>query len=497
MRIAIGASRGRIVRQLLTESIVLALVGGVAAIAVAWWGSQTIFAMVAEGNAAMRLDLTPDARLFAFTGLIAVVTALVFGLVPALRATRIDLTTVLKDGSPSIAARGGFARVLVVAQVALSVVMLIGTGLFTRTLYNMKALDLGYSAENLMLMRVDPISAGYRGDDIGRISVELLERIRAIPGVTGATFSENGLFSGTESSALIDIDGYKPKTDDGMLVRFDQVGPGYFTHVGIPLVAGRDLSDTDTPAGGRVVVINENMARFYFGAENPLGRSISYVDGDETLSLTIVGVAKNARDHGLREDIYRRMYVSFRQPIDGLTGANYEVRTALDDVTMARQLRMAVAAVAPRIQILSIRPLTDLIDRSLLNERLTATLSLLFGGVAVTLAVIGLYGVLAYSVTRRTSEIGVRIAIGAVPRTVVWMVLKETLLLVGIGLAIGVPLAMGLGGFVSSLLFGLAPTDVLTIAVAVALMIGVACAAAIAPSRRAAAIDPVRALRYQ
>jgi len=496
MRIAIGASRGRIVRQLLTESLVLAIGGGIVAIVVAWWGSQAIFAMVTESNNA-RLDLTPDTRLFAFTGLIAVAAALVFGLVPALRATRVDLTTVLKDGSPAVAARGGFARVLVIAQVALSVVMLIGTGLFTRTLYNMKAQDLGYSPDNLLLMRVDPVAAGYRGGDIGRIAVELLERIRAIPGITGATFSENGLFSGTESSARIGIEGFKTTEDEGMIVRFDQVGPGYFTHVGIPLIAGRDLGDSDTPASARVAVINEHMARFYFGGENPVGRNISYQDGDETHAIAIVGVSANARDHSLRDDVHRRMYVSFLQPIDGLTGANYEVRTSVESATMARQLRLAVTAVAPRMQIRSIRPVSTLIDQTLLNERITAQLSLLFGAVAVVLAVIGLYGVLAYSVTRRTSEIGVRIAIGAVPRHVVWMVLKETLILVGIGLAIGVPVAIGLGGLVSSLLFGLAPTDAITIAAAVGLMIGVACAAAIAPSRRAAAIDPVRALRYQ
>jgi predicted permease len=498
MRIALGASRGRIVRQLLTESLVLALAGGIAAIAIAWWGSQAIFAMVAEANSTTRLDLTPDARLVAFTGAIAVAAAMIFGLAPALRATRVNLTTVLKDGSPSVASRGRFARVLVVAQVALSVVMLIGTGLFTRTLYNMKAQDLGYAAENLLLVRVDPVAAGYRGDGIGRIAISLLERIREIPGVTAVTFSENGLFSGTESSAAVDVEGYKAADEQATVVRFDQVGPGYFTHVGIPIIAGRDIADGDQPSSPRVAVINEQMARFYFGDQNPLGRIISYQDGaGAATAITIVGVARNARDHGLREEIQRRMYVPFMQPIDGLTGASYEVRTARDSATMARQLRNAVAAVSPRMQITSLQPLTTLIDQSLLNERITARLSLLFGFVAVTLAIIGLYGVLAYSVSRRTSEIGIRIAVGAARWRVVWMVVRETLILVAAGLLIGVPLAAGLGGLVSSQLFGLAATDGLTIAIAVALMIVVACAAAIVPSRRAAGVDPVRALRYQ
>jgi predicted permease len=498
MRIAIGASRGRIVCQLLTESLVLAIAGGVVAVAVAWWGSQAVFAMVAENNAAMRLDLTPDARLFAFTGAIAAATALIFGLAPALRATRVDLVTALKDGSRSVAARGGFARVLVVAQVALSVVMLIGTGLFTRTLYNMKAQDLGYAAERLFLIRLDPTSAGYRGDDIGRVSAQLRDRLAAIPGVTAATFSENGLFSGTESETEVSVEGYTPADDQAIRIRYDQVGPGYFTQVGIPLIAGRDINDGDTRSSARVAVINENMARFYFGDRNPIGRIISYEDVDDAVhQIAIVGVARNARDHSLRADVHRRMYVPFLQPLDGVVGVNFEVRSAEEPITLSRLLRNAVGEVAPRMQVRSIKPLTTLIDESLLNERITARLSLLFGGVAVVLAMIGLYGVLAYSVARRTSEIGVRIAVGARPRRVVWMVLRETLMLVGIGLAIGVPIAVGLGGLVSSLLFGLEPTDAGTIAVAVALMVAVACAAAAAPSRRAAAIDPVRALRYQ
>ena len=498
MRIAIGASRGRIVCQLLTESLVLAIAGGLVAVAVAWWGSQAVFAMVAENDATMRLDLTPDVRLFAFTGAIAAATALIFGLAPALRATHLDLTTVIKDGSPSVAARGGFARALVVAQVALSVVMLVGTGLFTRTLYNMKTQDLGYDANRLYLMRVDPASAGYRGDDIGRVSAQLLDRIRAIPGVSGATFSENGLFSGTESETVISVEGYTPSDDQAVRIRYDQVGPGYFTHVGIPLIAGRDIGDADTAASARVAVINENMARFYFGDSNPVGRVISYEDVDDVVhQIAVIGVARNARDHNLRDDVHRRMYVPFLQPLDGVVGANYEVRSAMDASALSRQLRTAVADIAPRMQIRSIKPLTTLIDESLVNERITARLSLLFGGVAMVLAVIGLYGVLAYSVARRTTEIGVRIAIGARPARVVWMVVRETLMLVGVGLVIGIPIAIGLGGLVSSLLFGLEPTDIVTIAAAAGLMVAVACAAAAAPSRRAASIDPVRALRYQ
>jgi predicted permease len=485
-----------VVRQLLTESVVLALLGAAAAVAVSWWGSRTMFAMVAEGDSAARLDLAPDARSFAFTAAVALLTAILFGLAPALRATRLDLNASLKEGGPSTGAGARFGRVLVAAQVALSVVLLIGTGLFTRTLYKMKAQDLGYTRENIIVMRVDPISAGYKGDDIGRICMTLLERIRGLPGVRGATFSENGLFSGTESGAPVTIDGYTPATARDRSVRFDQVGPGYFTNVGIPILLGRDISDADHETAPRVVVINDIMARFYFGDQNPLGRLVR-CDGTDKFTLTIVGVAGNARDHGLRAEIYRRMYVPFRQPIDGLTGAKFEVRTAIDPAVMAAELRAASTEVAPKMPVESVKPLLTLIDESLLRERMIAKLSVLFGIVAVVLAAIGLYGMLAYSVARRTSEIGVRLAIGARPSNIVWMIVCETAGLVAAGIAVGVPTAIGLSRYVETLLFGLRPNDLATIAAVVALIAATALVAAIGPARRASGIDPLRALRYE
>jgi predicted permease len=496
VRLAIGAGRARVVRQLLTESIVIAFLGGAAAIAVAWWGSHFIFAMVAEGNSASRLNVTPDARTFVFTSLVALSTALLFGVGPALRGTRVDLNSTLKEGGRGLG--GGHwrtGRVLVAAQVALSVLLLIGTGLFTRTLYGLKTLDLGYGRDNIILMRVDPVS-GHKGDDIGRVSMDLLAKIRALPGVHSATFSENGLFSGTESGGPVRIDGFTPASRADRNVRFDQVGPGYFTNVGIPLLAGRDLTEADNPAGPPVVVINESMARFYFGAQNPVGRLV-HLEFLGKQALTIVGVARDARDHSLRDQVHRRMYVSFLQPIDGLTTANYEVRTNLDSAVMARQLRAAVRDVDRNMPILSIKPLTTLIDENLRQERIVAKLSILFGSLAAILASIGLYGILAYSVVRRTNEIGIRIALGGSRRAVVWMVLRETFVLVIAGVAIGVPVAIALSRYIATLLFGLKPNDVATIAAVILLMCGIALCAAIAPARRAAGIDPLVALRYE
>ncbi len=493
IRMAIGASRSRVIRQLLTESVLLALTGGAVAVAIAWWGSGALFSTVAETSSSLRLDLKPDLRTFAFTAAVSFVTALLFGLVPALRATRVDVSTALKESGRSAASGWKLGRALVAVQVTLSVILLMGTGLFTRTLYNMKAQDLGYQPEDVILMRVDPISAGYVGDDIGRVCVRLLERVRTIPGVTAATFSENGLFSGTESSASVTIEGYTPSSQADRVVRFDQVGPGYFTNVGIPLLLGRDFNESDNERAARVAVINDSMARFYFPNQNPLGKLIT----DDNMALTIVGVSTNARDHGLRDDVRRRMYVSYLQPIDGLTTANFEVRTSVPPARMTPVLRAAVREVAPSMPVLTIKALTRLIDESLVRERLIARLSVLFGVVAVVLASVGLYGVLAYSVVRRTNEIGIRMAIGAFPRNIVWMVLRETLLLVAVGIACGIPVALALTRFVSSLLFGLRPNDMVTIVAVVLLMLFIALLAATAPARRAARIDPLSALRYE
>jgi predicted permease len=493
IRMAIGAGRARVIRQLLTESVLLALIGGAVALAVAWWGSGALFSTVAETNSSLRLDLRPDLRTFGFTAAVSLATALLFGLMPAIRATRVDVSTALKESGRSTFSGGKLGRTLVAVQVTLSVILLMGTGLFTRTLYNMKAQDLGYEPDDVILMRVDPISAGYVKDDIGRICVRLLERVRAIPGVTAATFSENGLFSGTESGASVTIEGFKPSSQADSVVRFDQVGPGYFTNVGIPLLLGRDFTESDNERAPRVAVINDRMARFYFPNQNPLGKLIT---GDD-MALTIVGVSTDARDHGLRVDINRRMYVSYLQPIDGLTTANFEVRTSVPAARMTPMLRSAVREVAPSMPVLSIKALTRLIDESLVQERLIARLSVLFGIVAVILASVGLYGVLSYAVVRRTNEIGIRMAIGAFPRSIVWMVLRETLLLVSIGIVCGIPIALALTRFVSSLLFGLQPNDALTIAAVVVLMVVIAIAAATAPARRAAAVDPLSALRCE
>jgi predicted permease len=496
VRLSLGAGRVRLVRQLFTESLLLAAMGGALGVWIAWWGSRWLVTLVSEGSTGLRLDVTPDARILAFTAGVSLFTALIFGLGPAFRAARVDLNSALKDDAGKGSGRFRVGKALVVVQVALSLVLLIGAGLFVRTLRNLSALDLGYRREQILLMRIDPVTAGYRDERISQVCQRLLERIRSLPGVQAATFSENGLFSGTESGSRIEIEGYTPSSPRDMQARFDQVGPGYFTIVGIPMLLGRDIGEQDVAGAPRVAVINESMANLYFAGKNPIGRRIGF-RGQDKFTLEIVGVVKDVQDHDLRWEPVRRFYVSYYQPIDGITTANYEIRTTLDAAAMTAQVRREVAAIDRALPIQHLKPLEALIDESLLQERLIAKLAGFFGVLAVFLASVGLYGILSYAVVRRTREIGIRMAVGAGRGNVVWMVVKETLVLAVVGALVGVPGALAATKLVEKLLYGLKPNDAATIAGAVVLLLVVALAASLLPARRAARIDPMEALRYE
>lgn len=499
-RLALGVGRGRLIAQLITESLLLSLLGSALSIPVASGISNGLFAMVSSGEPGTSLDLTPDTRVALFTALVAILATLISGVIPAIRSTRLEIGTVLKEsgrGTSGGRSHLSASRTVVIAQVALSVVLLFGAGLFTRTLYNMKAQDLGFTPQNILTARLDPTSGGYKGDDIGVISQRILERMRQIPGVAGATYSDNGLFAGRESGSRVRIDGYQPSTPADSIVRFDQVGPGYFKTVGIPLLLGRDIADTDTAKAPRVAVINESMARFYFGSRNPVGRTFLYDGRNVKFTLTIVGVAKDVRDHQVRRGGLRRFYVSYMQAVDGQMGADFEIRTQLDPAAMERQVRSLVRSVAPSVPVVYFRRVIDQIDDSMITERLVARLSIVFGLLALILGCVGLYGILAYSVVRRTQEIGIRMALGASGRSVLWMVVRDAMALVLIGIAAGVPLALGLSRYLQSLLFGLKPVDAVSIIAVILLMSLMALSAVVFPARRAIHVDPVTALRNE
>lgn len=498
-RLALGVDRPRLVRQLMTESFLLSLFGAVLSVPIGWLASRALFTMVSAGNPALTIDLTPGGRVLLFTGAVAILTTLLFGVTPALRSTRVDIHSVLKQSERSNT--GSRSRItgekaVVVIQVALSTTLLFGMALFTRTLYNLRAQDLGYSPERLTTARIDPIGAGYKGDEIGEIAQRVLENLRAQPGIVAASYSDNGLFADQDSGTHVRVKGFVPSSPRASLARFDQVGPGYFSTVGIPLLLGRDFADTDTAHAARVTVINESMARFYFGKRSPLGETIFY-DSRLKFALTVIGVAKDVRDHLVRDRPPRRFYVSYMQPVDGQMGTDYEIRSALSPAILDRQIRQVVHSVSPRLSIVFIRPVEKSIDNSMLRERLIARLSILFGFLSLLLGCAGLFGIMAYSVGRRTREIGIRIAIGGQPHNVVWTVVSEALLLVVGGLLIGIPVALLLSRYLQSLLFGLTPADgwsIFAVIVTTGLMTLVA---SIIPARRAARIDPVTALRCE
>lgn len=493
VRLSLGASRLRLIRQLLTESLVLAFAGAAAGIAVAIAGTQALIALIADTGSTMKIPFEMDFRTLGFTAAVALGTGILFGLAPALRATRVNIAEPMKDSRGATGA--GAAKILVGAQIAVSMLLLVAAGLFLRTLYNLKSEDLGYNPDHLVLLRVDPVGAGYRGDDVGRSMRALLDRIRALPGVRVATLSENGLFSGTESSTNLDsIEGFTPHTDEDSQARFDQIGPDYFSNLGIPILLGREITDRDVAGAQRVAVINDTMAKFYFPGVNPIGR---HVADSPNVSMEIVGVIRGAQDHDLRAKPVRRFYVPYLQPIDGITTANFEIRTAGDPGSVVAELRREVQRFNRNLPIRSIKDIRQLIDESLVSERLIAKLSTFFGALAILLAAIGLYGVTSYAVARRTTEIGIRMALGAARASVIGMVLGEVGVLLAIGGLAGAVAAFASARLIKGFLFGLAPLDLVSLAGAAALLAIIGALAGYLPARRASRIDPVNALRYQ
>jgi predicted permease len=501
VRLSLGAAKGRLVRQFITESLLLSSLGGVTGIVLALVAARALLSLLSEPNHPLQFSTAFDWRMLLFTLGITLLTGILFGLAPAFRGTRVDINESLKESGRSVTdteKRMTFAKSLVAAQVALSLLLVAGAGLFLRTLWNLQSVALGYSKKNLLVVRVDAVTAGYKDAQRPILYNEIADRLRTLPGVRGVTYSENGLFGGTESGDPVDVEGFVRKTKDNEHARFDQIGPGYFSTIGVPMSLGREIGVRDTPGSLRVCVINEAFAKRFFAGRNPIGKHVTDTYGGARLTMEVVGVAKDIRDHRLRGDVPPRFYVPVAQGDGGIAPSIYfEVRTTGDADRMLNSIRKRILQVHANLPIIMARAVDGLIDAQNRQPRMIAQLCSLFGAIALVLAATGLYGVLSYSVARRTNEIGIRMALGADKSNVVGMILQETGVMIALGMAAGVGATLGATRLIANRLYGLSAMDPLTIGAALGIMGSVALAASYIPAAHAARVNPVAALRHE
>jgi predicted permease len=498
VRLSVGASRGQLVRQLLVESLLLSGTGAVLGLLLAVWMTRGLLAMIPSDGNPLLLRPEPDARILLFTLALTILTSLVFGLVPALKASRPDLWSTLKDAVGSIAGAGGsvyLRKGLVSAQVALSFLLLFGAGLFVRSLQNLKATDTGFrDIDNLVSFAIDPAQNGYDNARATQFYRQLLDNIRSAPGVTAAGFASVGLLAGDEWDSSTSVEGYAHKDGEDMQAFMNSLSPGYFAAMGVKIVEGRDFEWRDFAPEFKVCIVNQKFARHFFKERSAVGRHVGSGTGPKTkLDTEIIGVAEDTLYEGPREGVRRQVFVPHRANY----GVHFYVRGAVPSTSLYAMMREEVRKMDAAIPVFHMKTLGDQLDQTLLTERLIALLSAGFGALATLLAAIGLYGVMAFVVARRTKEIGLRMALGAEQGSVLWLVIREVLVLVAIGLGVGVPAALFAGRFISSQLYGVQPFDMTAAGVAIALLLAVTALAGLIPARRAATIDPMIALRYE
>jgi predicted permease len=501
VRLALGAGTGRLVRQLLTESLLLGFAGGALGLLIALWTLDGIVALMSVGRASLIFNLQPDLRLIAFTAAVSMFVTILFGLAPARSATRIDVAPTLKESAGTTGpggSRGGPGKVLIVAQVAISLILLFGTGLLVRTLINLRTLDPGFDRNNVLLFDVNPAPAGYKGAATTVLYGQVLEKLEAIPGVRAASFSFLAPVTGGGAwTNPVDVVGYVQSASEDVTVYVNSVGPHYFETLHTPLLKGRTLGPEDTSKTPLVAVINQAMARYFFGEADPVGKKFGwYGDTSKNRAMyTVVGVVADAKYETLREQTPRTVFLDALQ--DDNDAAGFEVRMSGDPASFAPEIRRTIQTLNSGIRVGGFETLTSHIESTLGNEHLMVTLCGLLAGLAGLLACLGLYGVTSYGVARRRKEIGIRMALGAQQSNVLWMVQRGTLRLVFVGIAIGLPVGIVASSFISSTLFNVTGFDPITIAVVVLLLTFVTLLAGYLPARKASRVDPIEALRNE
>lgn len=510
VRLSLGAPRGRIIRQLLTESVLLAMSGGALGLLVAHWVRAVITTLVATGRNAITVSLEPDLRVLAFTAGVSVVCGVLFGLAPALRATRVEVFPTLKQTAGTIGGhkfRSG--KILVGGQVALSLLLLISAGLLIVTLQRLQHVDLGFDPRNLVTFRVQPGLNGYKGERLANYYQEFQRRIRAIPGVRAAGFSQNGTIASGYSQGAAVIPGYSESNPEatvvagvpGKRVRVWRhwIGPGYFEALGVPVLLGRGIGSQDVQsAQSYVAVVNQQVVRKYFRGDNPIGHELQMNGGiTGKRGAVIVGVVKDTKYGELRDEMPPTAYFSYLQRKEYPTFLTYAVRTEGDPRRVIGAIQRQALELDPNVPLSEVRTESEVIGDALSLERSFAVLSSSFGFLALLLACIGLYGTISYTVAQRTNEIGIRIALGAGRESILGMVLRETVLVVTAGLTVGLPLAWGGTRLLKTQLYGISPHDPRTIVISALGILAVTMAAGFLPARRAAHVDPMVALRYE
>jgi predicted permease len=495
VRQAIGAGRLRLVRQLLTESLLLALAGGALGIALALAANRVLLRMISGGaQETIPLDVSLNPRMLLFTLGVTVLTALFFGTLPALRATSHELTGTLKDGRGATGSTGLVAKTLIVMQVAFSLVLLVGSGLFLRSLVHLTEVDTGFNKENVLCLHTDISSAGYKDDDPRLLPLyqQIEARVSALHGVTAASYSAFTFHEGSWNGS-IHVDGM-PDVEHSELSH-NIVGNGYFKTMQIPLVAGRTFGPQDTATSQKVAVISELTARTRFPAGNALGRHYHIGGTDSPWYMEVIGIVKDVKFGSLDEKPRMIDYVAYTQRPQYLN--DFEVRYTGDFATVSTAVQQAIHSVDRNIPITRVTTLDEQVSSSITQQKTVAQLSTCFGLLAVFLSAIGIYGLLSYTVNLRTNEIGIRMALGAGRANVRWLVLREIVTMVVFGVALGIPATIAGGRIIANLLFGLKGADTLSVLSAVAILLVVAMLSGYLPARRASSVDPMRALRYE